>query len=94
MKVYVLCLVDHTHPATAELLDDAVVRDGLADHWRESYAGKMGKSTKRRKLTYLERLLAQNSDFTQDRIVSVNTGISRDGTYFFRPEPQFDTTTN
>ena len=28
----VLSLVDHTHPAAAELLDDAVVRDGLADH--------------------------------------------------------------
>ena len=28
----VLGLVDHTHPAAAELLDDAVVRDGLADH--------------------------------------------------------------
>src|SRR6266571_3612585 len=27
----VLGLVDHTHPAVPELLDDAVVRDGLAD---------------------------------------------------------------
>ena len=24
--------VDHTHPAAAQLLDDAVVRDGLSDH--------------------------------------------------------------
>ena len=31
-KLGVLGLVDHTHPAAAELLDDAVVRDGLADH--------------------------------------------------------------
>jgi hypothetical protein len=30
-ELYVLGLVDHTHPAAAELLDDAVVRDGLAD---------------------------------------------------------------
>jgi len=36
-----LSLLDHTHPADAQLLDDAVVRDGLADklsrggHWRE-----------------------------------------------------------
>ena len=36
-----------THAATAELLDDAVVRDGLADHWRESYVGEAGKSSKR-----------------------------------------------
>jgi hypothetical protein len=28
----VLGLVDHTHPAAAELLDNAVVRDGLPDH--------------------------------------------------------------
>jgi hypothetical protein len=33
----VLGLVDHTHPATAELLDDAVVRDSLANRWRTSY---------------------------------------------------------
>ena len=30
-ELHVLGLVDHTHPAAAELLDDAVVRDGLAD---------------------------------------------------------------
>src|ERR1019366_1590251 len=29
----VLSLVDHTHPAAAEPFNDAVVRDGLADHW-------------------------------------------------------------
>ena len=28
----VLSLVDHAHATAAELLDDAVVRDGLADH--------------------------------------------------------------
>ena len=28
----VFSLVDHTHPAATEFLDDAVVRDGLADH--------------------------------------------------------------
>jgi hypothetical protein len=27
----VLSLVNHAHPTTAQLLDDAVVRDGLAD---------------------------------------------------------------
>ena len=32
VETHVLGLVDHTHAATAELLDDAVVRDGLADH--------------------------------------------------------------
>ena len=45
-KFDILGLVHHTHPATAELLDDAIVRDGLADHWRESYVYKTGKSMK------------------------------------------------
>ena len=31
-KLCVLGFVDHTHAAAAEFLDDAVVRDGLADH--------------------------------------------------------------
>ena len=35
-----------THPAAPELLDNAVVRDGLTDHWRESYFGAVGKSMK------------------------------------------------
>jgi hypothetical protein len=32
----VLGLVDHTHPAAAQLLDDAVMRDGLADDGERS----------------------------------------------------------
>ena len=28
---YILCLVDHTHPPATQPLDDAVVRNGLAD---------------------------------------------------------------
>ena len=31
-EVYVLSFINHTHAAAAEFLDDAVVRDGLADH--------------------------------------------------------------
>ena len=33
-------------PATAQLLDDAVVRNGLANHWRESYVCETRKSMK------------------------------------------------
>jgi hypothetical protein len=47
---HILSLVDHTHPDSAQLLDDAVVRDGPSDHWRESYVGQAGKSMKSRKL--------------------------------------------
>ena len=41
----VLGLVDHTHAAPAELLDDAVMRDGLADH-----AGSLQRTVNRRPL--------------------------------------------
>ena len=37
MQLHILGFVDHAHPTTAELLDDAVVRDGLVDHeWRRN----------------------------------------------------------
>src|ERR1700751_2518102 len=36
MKACVLRFVNHTHSASAELLDDAIVGDGLVDHeWRK-----------------------------------------------------------
>ena len=36
-KLSVLRLIDDTHAATTEFLDDAVVRDGLSDHgWRRN----------------------------------------------------------
>ena len=35
MESDVFGLVDDTHPASAELLDDAVVGDGLAEQWGE-----------------------------------------------------------
>ena len=45
-ELQILGLVDHTHAAAADLLDDAVVRDGSPDHWRESYVCESGKSMK------------------------------------------------
>ena len=35
MQPRVLGLVHHAHAATAQLLDDAVVRNDLIDHWIE-----------------------------------------------------------
>ena len=49
--------VDHTHPAATELLDDAVMRDGLSEHWRESYEVKPDKSMKVEQLSRLDGLL-------------------------------------
>jgi hypothetical protein len=36
----------NTHAAPTQLLDDPVVRDGLADHAQECYCGLAGKSMK------------------------------------------------
>jgi hypothetical protein len=33
VQFYVLSFVDDAHPAAAQLLDNAVVRDSLAEHW-------------------------------------------------------------
>ena len=45
-KLGVLGLVDDAHPAAAQFLDDAVVRDGLADHWTRILRCEFGKSMK------------------------------------------------
>ena len=39
----VLILVDHSHPATTQPFNDAIVRDCLPDHWRESYVDETGQ---------------------------------------------------
>src|ERR1019366_4150744 len=44
MKPPVLGFVDHPHAPAPEFLDNAVMRDGLADHWRECYVAGIRKS--------------------------------------------------
>jgi hypothetical protein len=41
-----LGFINDAHPPAAQLLDDAVVRDDLANHWRESYVRETCKSMK------------------------------------------------
>jgi hypothetical protein len=43
METGVLGLVDHAHPAAAELLEDVVVGDGLADHQGQILRGGKGQ---------------------------------------------------
>src|SRR5450755_239344 len=43
---YILGLVHYAHPTTAQLLDDAVVRNGLTNHAQGCYGGNMRKSMK------------------------------------------------
>jgi len=35
VKGYILCLLNHTHPAATQFLDDAVMRNGLANHGKD-----------------------------------------------------------
>ena len=46
MQPRVLGLVSHAHAPAADLLNNAVVRNRLPDHWHESYVCKTGKSMK------------------------------------------------
>ena len=39
----VLGFIDDAHPAPAELFEDAVMRDGLSDHWAEILGGEVGQ---------------------------------------------------
>jgi hypothetical protein len=66
---YVLGLVDNTHSATAELLDDPVVRDGLADHPKECYGGRRGKSMKAEKFA-----ASQNGNWRNIAIPLIDPG--------------------
>jgi hypothetical protein len=43
MQLYILGFVNHTHPAIAQLLDDAVVRKGLPDHWADILGLEVGQ---------------------------------------------------
>jgi hypothetical protein len=64
-KLEVFRFVHHTHAPTAELLDNAVVRDGLPYHVQECYGGSFGKSMKAVELARIsEGLLAINRGYS------------------------------
>jgi hypothetical protein len=57
----IFSFVDHAHSAAAQLLDNAEVRDGLADHWRESYGCGTGKSMKAMRLARSREIVVAKS---------------------------------
>ena len=60
MQRSVLSLVHHTHPPTAQLLDDAVVRNGLTDHGvQQLWAGMLGVMPRQS-----QRRLMQDADLS------------------------------
>ena len=67
MQGHVLGLVNHTHPAAAELLDDAVMRNGLTDHgFGQCYGGSVGQSMKVVELTLSRGLLTKYPHYTHN----------------------------
>ena len=64
-KLRVLSLVDDTHPAAAEFLDDAVVRNGLADHWAEILGPGRGQVNEGVEVAcVIKGQLVKNPDYT------------------------------
>ena len=64
MESGVLSLVDDTHATATELLDDPIVRDGLADHWRGILLRPQMQVNESREFDgVLERLVVKNLGF-------------------------------
>jgi len=69
VQLYVFGLVNHTHPASAQLLDDAVVRDGLADHWAEMLRLEVGQVNESVEVGCVPKdQLAKNPDYAQNPV--------------------------
>ena len=65
MQPSILGLVDHAHTAATEFLDDAVMRNGLADHWAEILGLEVGQVNEGEEVADVsERQLLLNHDFT------------------------------
>ena len=47
MQPGVLGLMDHPHPATAELFNDAIMRDGFTDHRADAMVGRVVGASQR-----------------------------------------------
>src|SRR5438105_3935263 len=62
-QLNVLGLVHNAHTPAAQLLDDAIVRNGLADHAQACYGGSVGKSMKAVELEDLKKVVGEKSLF-------------------------------
>jgi hypothetical protein len=65
----VLGFIYNAHATAAQLLNDAVVGDGLAKHFRESYVAEMGKSNESRGVGEgLKRIVGDKSPLPLTRL--------------------------
>ncbi len=66
MQACVFGPIDDAHPAATHFLNNAVVRNGLADHAQECYGGRIDKSMKARALGAFQRdCWRKNRHYTQ-----------------------------
>ena len=79
MQRHVLGLVDNAHSTAAQPLDDAVVRDGLADHLQECYGARTGMS--------INELLPS---FAYSALASFRLGVSECGSAFFQSDDSIE----
>src|ERR1700682_6098129 len=66
MQPYVLSLIDHAHPAATKFLDNAVVRDGLVNHYIDAsflVASSYGRGAGQSMKTVLERSASRTLPF-------------------------------
>src|ERR1022692_1304358 len=76
-ELYVLGLVNDAHTPTAQLLDDAVVRYGLADHWSRILRRRNGQVNESHGLGCASRgWLAKNRHFTPHAATGVLSVIA------------------
>ena len=77
MEASVFGLVDDAHPATTQLLEDAVVRDVLHDHCGEMLGHRKGKSMKVPRLATCERSVGVKSHLSPTMLSHLTTVPAR-----------------
>jgi len=72
VKLYILSFVDYAHAAAAQLLNDAVVRDGVPDHWRRILLLRNDQVNESRDLGGPERIVGEIATSLTIKSKSVN----------------------
>ena len=75
-KLGVLGLIDHAHSAATELLHDAIVRDGLADHWERMLRCQIRQVNESRGVGAIPNVFLQRRHFYSPASRSARTQLA------------------